>query len=454
MAIKKILTATTVLASLAAGSAYAGSGAGVSLGGSMLFMLGHGDQSSNQEKALDTSTPTANLIHMRETAFNSDTHLYFDAKHTSDAGLTYGFSVEVETVDGNNDNGASTAIGSGDGLEFTKAYAFMESGLGRLEMGRPSGPTKNMKIGAETIARGNGGVDGDFADFIRTKALVNATGTAVHTLVPSTIAAPATGGAEFLLHPDSYIECNKCGARYANKVAYYTPMFSGFQLGVAYILDTGSTGKDTFSSKNFGSSAETGRTRADFENVFDVALSYQNQFDMIGFAAAATGQFGKAEKTAAGTAETRQFEDLRAYTLGAKVTYNNFSLAGGWADFSDSGHVKNLPATLAGSSVDDDQNYWNIGLSWEQGPIGLGIGYFDSENHSPYANSAATPARDVQKNDFSNVVLSADYALAPGLTPFAEVSFFDMKYKGSVNSTTSDAKNRGTVFMIGTKVMF
>lgn len=490
MAMKKIFTATTILASLAVGSAHAGSGMpSVSLGGSMLFVLGHGDQSSNQEKALAWTTATGTtqsttLSHMRETQFNSDMHLYVDAKNTSDAGLTYGFSAEVETVDGNNDNGdVRNNIGSGDRLEFTKAYAFMESGLGRLELGRPSGATKNMKVGAENIARGNGGIDGDFMDFIRTKGFVDNLGrnivnnaTSASAIATSPYVGAGVADQEFILHPDAYIECDKCGSRYANKVSYYTPMFSGFQLGVSFIPDTGSTGKDTFSSKNFIASQGTATTgtgaaysveggkRPDFENVFDVALNYQNQFDMVGVTLGATGQFGKAEKVASGGAsvgsntETRMTEDLRAYTLGAKLTYQNFSLAGAWADFGDTGHRKTGLSSSKATGFKDDQYYWNIGLSWEQGPIGLGIGYMDSENNLPFDSTvtgATTPTqKDSMKNEFSNVVLSADYALAPGLKPFAEVSFFDMKYKGSTRTTAYDSKNRGTVFMIGTKVMF
>ncbi len=51
-------------------------------------------------------------------------------------------------------------------------------------------------------------------------------------------------------------------------------------------------------------------------------------------------------------------------------------------------------------------------------------------------------------NDFDNFVIGADYKLAPGLTPYAEVAFFDQDAVG-----TSD-DNEGTVVLLGTQLNF
>ena len=52
------------------------------------------------------------------------------------------------------------------------------------------------------------------------------------------------------------------------------------------------------------------------------------------------------------------------------------------------------------------------------------------------------------KNKFDDVSVGVDYKLAPGLTPYAEVTWYDENPVGTVND------NKGTVVIVGTQLNF
>lgn len=194
----------------------------------------------------------------------------------------------------------------------------------------------------------------------------------------------------------------------ATKIVYYTPRVGGFQAGVSFAPDSGNTGT--------AAAFSTDTDAAGVENVFDLGLNYTGQFDQVGLAASATGSFGSAE--AAGT------EDLAAYAFGLNLTYQGFTVGGSYGDAGDS-------LTPVAANVDTD--FWNVGLGYETGPFGASVTYFTSETGT---------------TDFDNIVIGADYKLAPGLVPYVEVNFFDLDPAGTAGD------NEGTAVIAGTQLNF
>src|SRR5690606_6492394 len=96
--------------------------------------------------------------------------------------------------------------------------------------------------------------------------------------------------------------------------------FSGVQVGVSYTPDDGNVGT---------AAAFTSDTNGNNENVFGLGANYTGQFDQVGIQLSATGAFGETE-----TAAT---EDLNAWSLGAVASFQGFSLAASYGDWSDSG---------------------------------------------------------------------------------------------------------------------
>ncbi|NBX03490.1 MAG: porin [Alphaproteobacteria bacterium] len=199
-----------------------------------------------------------------------------------------------------------------------------------------------------------------------------------------------------------------------NKISYYTPRFSGFQAGVSYVFS------------NVAGNTGTGVVRTDTagqENILLGAVNYEGKFSDVGVKLGATGEHGKSTTTA---------EDLRTWQVGGQVDYMGFSVAASYADLGDSYRAAN--------SGLDDNNFWTVGAAYETGPFGVSVTYLKSN----YEVSTTTDT------EFTNLSFGADYKLAPGLTPYAEVSLVEVDGPGT--GTAND--NEGTVFLVGSALSF
>lgn len=373
---KKILLATTTL--IGAASLFAGAAMAdapkVTLGGTADFQLGVANQDNDSS--------------IRSSAFRSDTEVTVRIDGKTDGGLGYGGGVDIETD--------TTADADTQGTNASRTFVYVEGNWGRVQGGSDLGVTNTMKVDASRIAHGTGGIDGDWYYF-------------------SNFAAPASG--IVIAKPDLVLDYGATTlgdetTENANKVSYYTPKFSGFQAGISYLFDSGNKGQTV-------GLADT--TAGEADNIIGGALSWEGKFDQVGIALGATGEWGNGQ-----TAAT---EDLRTWQVGGKLSYMGFALAGSYGDWSDS------LSTTAGL---DERNFWTAGVSYETGPFGASVTWFDSTYE-------ATSTLD---NEFNNLSVGVDYKLAPGFTPYAEVSFFDYDPSG----TSSD--NDGTIFIAGTQLSF
>lgn len=280
-----------------------------------------------------------------------------------------------------------TADARGEGLNSDKTYLYGEGRYGRIELGNQEGVPAYMAINSTSIAHGTGGTEGDF------ELYTNPVGAL---------------GAGFVILPNLPIQTIGGNTEDTTKIVYYTPKFSGFQFGIDYAPDSGNGG----TAAGFTTDADAG----DYENLLQAGLSYEHEWSGVGFAASIVGETGESEVAAQ--------EDLAAYQAGLKLHYDSFSIAGSYGDWGDSGQAIGANA---------DVTFWTAGIAYENGPLGLSATYFDS---------------DAAGNAFNNIALSADYQLAPGLMPYAEVSFFEFDEAGT------PIDNEGTVFLTGAMVSF
>jgi outer membrane protein OmpU len=374
---KKILLGTTALigAALLASAASAESPK-VTVGGFSDFQVGFANDDFDAAQ--------------RSYGFRNDNEINFSIDGVADSGLKYGAEIDLEAD--------VTADADGEGLNAARTYLYLEGNWGRFELGSNEGSDQALKVDASNIARATGGIDGDFTYFNN--------------------GVPAVGVTPFIVTPDlpvMYGSLSDQGDETTNnnnKITYYTPRFSGFQLGLSFAPDQTDRGQTV---------TRVDTTAGQAENIISGGVNYEGQWDQIGLAASATGEWGNAEATG--------FEDLAAYALGAKISYAGFSLAGSWADWGDS-------LTTAVSNTDAD--YWTLGLAYDGGIWGVSATYLDS---------SFDPA-GVTEHEFQNFVVGADYKLAPGLTPYVEASFFEYDPNGSVND------NDGYVFLVGSQLAF
>ncbi len=320
----------------------------------------------------------------RRIAFRNDTEINISVEGKSDQGLGYGAVVDLEgDINGDADR---------QGTNAARTYLFTDGSFGRVEMGSVEGSAQTMQVDAATIARATGGVNGDWDRFASQSG----------ARFISRAALPSYQGNITDIGGDDTTQN-------AAKLNYYSPRFSGFQLGLSYAPNSDSR----------GNAVNRVRSLNKFGNVMDASVGYEGQFNNIGLKAS-----GAYERGNGNAIQGTQTYD--AYNLGAVVTAFGINFAGSYGDLDN--------AYGAGTSAD----YYTLGAAYDFGPFGASVTWLDSSFDLPGGAN----------NNFHNLVGGVDYALAPGLTPYVEVSWFN----GKANFTEAD--NSGVVGIVGTQLAF
>lgn len=395
---KKILLGTTGLIGAALLSAAANAETPkVTLGGFADFQAGYtSDDSDNNQ---------------RGSAFRNDNEVHVRVDGKTDGGLGYGAVIELEAD--------TSADVNGEGTNAARTFTYLQGNWGRFELGSVEGAAQAMRVDASSIAVATGGIDGAWTYFVNTNAPAGGGALAASGGFITTPALPTEHGSLTALNDENFYNINK--------INYYSPKFSGFQIGASYAPDAGSKGQTINKTERLG--AAVAPTNADYGDVLNLGLSFDHQFDNAwSFAAAITGEWAEADSV---TAPVAKSNDIQAWNVGAKLGYLGFAVAASYGDWDDSADA------VAAPSLESD--YWTLGAAYETGPFGVSATYLNSEVET----GAATT------NEFDNIVLGADYKLAPGLTPYAEVSFYEFDQGGA-----GGYDNDGTTFLIGTQVAF
>ncbi len=315
--------------------------------------------------------------------FHADeVEVFVNAENTADNGLKYGVAFEL--------NG-----GGSDATAADEAYAFIDSAQwGRVEMGDQDDATDRMYVESDDILVGRAGPDGDQADFFQFGGAIAATGNTV------------TGD--------------------ATKLIYFTPRFAGFQLGASLTPDSG---VDSGTADLFGETDNDG----DFENVIGAGVNWEGSYDDVGIVLSLTGEFGDAE-TASGADSLGEVETI---SVGGIVTFGGFGLGAGYVDFGD----QSITAANQAAGADAG-SYWTVGGSYQAGPYGVSLNWFESSRD----NAGALADTDVQI-----ISLDGNYTVAPGWDLAAALHLIDAE---NINGNAANTNNDGTVFLISNNFKF
>jgi len=349
----------------------------------------------------------------RTSAFRNDSEVSIRVDGKSDSGLGYGAVLDLEAdVSTDADN---------EGLNAARTYLFLDSGVGRLELGSNTGAAEAMKIDASNIARATGGIDGAwtyFANQPQDSALAGIGLTNNNTL----------NGVNFITTPSLPIGHGFTegladeSTDNANKISYYSPRMSGFQFGVSYTPEVSDRGQ------NIAANA----TNSVYSDVVDAAVSYEGSWDEVSLGLAAAYQQASGTGSASNYSTVVNGADIEAYNVGASLGFAGFTLAGSYGDWGDTTIAQGVaPAT---ATVDSD--YWTVGAGFDIGAIGTSVTYMESS---------------LGANDFENLVIGADYSLAAGLTPYVEASLYEFD---GTDSASVAADNDGTAIIVGTQLAF
>jgi len=374
---KGLLGSTALIAAtaLTAGVAQAQQGPTASFSGFMNFQIyiPSGDIEGFTGGSISTNPATVTAPQDGTMYFGvDDAELALNVKGTADNGLDYGFKIEFEGSPG----GSNVA---------DEARIQLGGSWGTLQLGDEDGAEDTMNYGAENLMGATGGWDGDGDDVM---------GSFANPFFPTIIGDTSDN----------------------TKITYYSPRFSGIQVGVSYTP-----------SANNGNAL---KVDTDFENSINVGANYDGSFGNV--RVRVSGVYTSASSNIVGV------EDIGAYSIGAIVGFGPVQVGANWTDNSDSGYG-------VGSGADD--TYWNVGVGFETGPLYLSAGYI---SHT----LELTGSPDGEATAYA---LSADYTVAPGMTAYAEWTSYSMDDVGDnfgVTGNTVNGQVDESVVILGVNLSF
>ncbi|HET8727182.1 MAG TPA: porin, partial [Alphaproteobacteria bacterium] len=196
------------------------------------------------------------------------------------------------------------------------------------------------------------------------------------------------------------------------RISYFTPEIGGFQGGIGYATseDEGKGGGD----HRIGGVGD----------IFDIGANYTA--DVGGFNVVIGGGYitGSGEDDG---------DDLTGYHLGANVGFGGFTVGGAY-----------VAATDHPDAVIDEEETWQAGVTYEFGAWTIGA-------NAAFDTRELTTGDDVDTDIYA---VGGDYAVAPGLSVYADLMFVDAD--GGFVDSDGDAvvDNEATVFVVGTSVAF
>jgi len=319
------------------------------------------------------------------------------------------------------------------------SHIFVESEFGKVELGSPYDAASKLRItGGDIAAGGDWGTYGNIDD-----AALNYKGL-----------SPEFAESEDYVQ-DVFFR-SKLGqisdkAEPARKVSYYTPKIQGIQAGISYTPDTGNTGGGAIAASQSGidefkieGTDNTYVINKNAKDALGAGISYEHNIsDGVDLKVAASGEYGKSAgklrvienkgKDSEKLLNSYKLSDLATYNLGLTLDYGNFSYGASYGTLGKSLTTKEFHKTGRNTK------YLNGAIAYGQGPIKTSVSYFKSNQFA---------------NTLNSVTLGSEYKLAPGLLPYAELSYFEAKGKPSFYPEAPKRKTRGTVAVLGAKLKF
>lgn len=309
------------------------------------------------------------------TDVKSDTEIYFNGRLALSEALTVGFRVEL----------AGTTIPD---RQIDQSFLFLQTPVGQLQLGSTSNAANKMQVSAPDVGIGINDY-GDQATWI-----VNPTGSADDF-------GEGPLGSTYLTLFD----------RKSEKISYYTPRLAGVQLGVSYIPNSGRRS----------------------QLVPDPALGYH---DGVAVGANLARKLADVDlllaggfltwRPPSGSANPRPL----AFSLGAKLSYQGFSVGGSFSRVTDGRGEQGLSTSRA-----IDGTGFDVGLAYARGPAAASLSWYHGRNRGELG-IAGNDAHDT-------VMLSVRYELTHGVQ--FKTSLFRAKFTGEQPGSVDDNAGWGLV---------
>lgn len=340
---KKVLYGTTALVAagvLSAGTASA-DGISMSVGGYFHTFFSVGDIDNGSADNADYNS----------TGLFSDGEIYFNGEYKHDNGITFGVTVQLE------------AQSQGAGDQIDENWIYVKGDFGLIEAGSRNSAAYRMHYAAPNV-----GIP------------INSGWVTVFIPQGSGITGVFRGptGSTYLDYGND-----------ENSISYYTPRFSGFQLGLTYTPSVVGGGE----GKNYPVEANK---ETEYHNGFGVGVNFVEDFNGFGVALSA----GYRRASASDAADAAGYDDYQAISFGANLSYAGFTVGGSYANELDGAPSHAMAGSTEGESFD-------VGVSYATGPWSVGLTWFEGKSEGAFA--------DPGEQGLSAIQGGVAYQVGPGI---------------------------------------
>lgn len=334
-------------------------------------------------------------LNRRAYGVTTDTTLNFNASGIADNGLEYGSRINVDDSDNE--------------FRIDETWVYLSGTFGEVRFGATDPLASELIYSIPTI--GNGQSDGDFGRY-------------VNDLTDDEFVF----GTDFLYDGDD------------NKVVYFGE-FGGITAGFSYSPTSEGVGSDPAQTDNDSEITVdidpgppiviTTELDFDLEDIFSIGANYQGEFNNVSIGVSGGANFGDVEPGTfdiLGVTSAIPGGDFTEYGFGGEAGFGAFTIGGFWI-------TSELDLDNAGEL---EQDRYGGGVTYSVGPWGFAA-------NALLAEFDLGPGAEIEDTIYG---FGVEYSLADGLTPYADLVFFDHE---TLDPTLN---NDGSVFLAGITASF
>lgn len=438
----------------------------------------HRQTNAYESKTLSDSI-SKNRLSSSNYSIGNDSQIFFKSAIKNNKNQKFGAIAKIEF------NFSSDRIKENPNLD--QAFLFAENDFGKFEFGNNQAVNQKMKYGPARFARGSGGINGKYLQYINlpmlsspnnsNPALCDSFGNSscanikfprFITLAQSPIGHGGYAKSFYRRGVDNNYNANNRdysaysrsnfrafkddsydGIEDSTKISYYSPKINGLQLGLSYSPDSAQNGV-------------TANTATDIDyfrlkNIFAFGANYVEDFDNLTLAISATAE--KAQIKNSKSINSIQRRDLLAYDAGFALSYFGFKLGGSYGNWGKSMQPKSgiysceYQTNVSISSQDCTFNtkkfrnpyYYTFGIAYQFAGLSTSISTLNS---------------NFQNNRFRALSFGLDYKYSKNLLPYFEYTKFaflvnqpqglNLVNQASLDNNSRQLKNnQGHIFLIG-----
>lgn len=344
-------------------------------------------------------------------------------------------------------------------------FIYHENDFGKFEFGNYQAVNQKMKFGPTRFARGAGGINGKYLEYVNLPTLSNKNLICSENILKSdcqNIQYPrfimlaqspiGHGGYAKGFYPrdvdNNYLKNNLSdfnkynfrtlkddsfeGLEDALKLSYYSPKINDIQVGFSY----------TPRSSNQGFTSKTAPDSRDLKlrDLWSFGINYSHDFDNLNLSLSSTAETAKPIKNS----EINR-NDLISFDVGGSLSYFGFTIGGSYGSWGKSLSAKNQ---IYQNNI--ESSYYTSGIAYQIGPIKSSITSLNS---------------NFQNNKYRALSFGIDYKLKKNLITYIEltrfefevkqIKYFDLSSQIKVaNSLNNLQNNSGNVFLTGIYYIF